>query len=173
LKEAKATITDLTAQLDRTTKALADAEAKVTDPAAKAALATVKKENEEVKAVSARVQASVSRTIASAAPLIEAAQGSAGDGQWGVVYGGDSALDKAKYETDVIAPRLALPNPRVYLRQGVYRSVSVADERSAAQEALSKAKQRRADAYLVNMSRWCPSPAQRDGYLECALSAAQ
>jgi hypothetical protein len=76
--------------------------------------------------------------------------------EWGVVFGGDTALDAARHEIEVTAPKLEIPNASIYLREGSYRSVSVVEDRSQAEQVLSKAKTRRADSYIVNMSTWCP-----------------
>ena len=86
---------------------------------------------------------------------------------WGVVYGGDRALADARYEVGTIASKLGLLNAAAYLRQGSYRSVATSTDRLQATQMLKKAQERRADAYLVDMSSWCPDPAQKDGYLEC------
>lgn len=173
LKEAMVTINDLTAQLDKTSKALAEAQPKLTDPTTKESLARIEKENADLRVTSSRVQLSVARTIADNAPLVEAAQDAIATGSWGVVFSGDASIDGAKYEVNVVARKLGLRNAAIYYRQGVYRSVSLADDRSEAQESLSKAKQRRSDAYIVRMSSWCSRTEQRDGYRECVAPEGQ
>lgn len=169
LKEARATITDLQTQLDKTSKALGEAHARLNDPALKDQLDKLQEENRQVNASSSKVEASVASTIATNAQLVEKAQTATGSGSaWGVVYSGDSSLADARYEVDVIAPKLGIPNASIYLRQGSYRSVSVLDDRRQAEQVLPKAKQRRPDAYLVNMSTWCPAANGKEGYKECA-----
>ena len=87
---------------------------------------------------------------------------------WGVVFGGDATLDAARYEVDVAARKHGIPNAAIYLRDGSYRSVAVGSaDRSAAQDILRLARQRRAGAYIVNLKTWCPQTAARDGYTEC------
>ena len=87
---------------------------------------------------------------------------------WGVVFGGDATLDAARYEVDVAARKHGIPNAAIYLRNGSYRSVAVGSaDRSAAQDILRLARQRRAGAYIVNLKTWCPQTAARDGYTEC------
>jgi cell division septum initiation protein DivIVA len=93
-----------------------------------------------------------------------------GDEEWGVVWGSDRTLTQAKYETDTVAPKLGLPNPLILLRHDRYRSVSIAPSRDQAQHILAKARQRRADAYVVRMSTWCPNRSARTGYDECTES---
>jgi hypothetical protein len=169
LKEARATITDLKAQLDKTSQALADTQAKLNDPSIKEKLAQLEEENKQLDATSSKVEASVANTIRSNAPLVEKAQTAvATNTTWGVIFSGDATLDKAKYEVETVAPKLGIPNASIYLdRNGSYRSVSVVDSRSQAEQILPKAKQRRDDAYIVNMSHWCPTATEKNGYREC------
>jgi hypothetical protein len=166
LKEARVVINDLTARLDATSQALMRAQAASADPATKVNVDQVAAANASVKATSASVQSTIGRTLAESAPLVQEAQGQLA-GQWGVVFGGDTSLNAARHEVDVIAPKLGLRNPAIFLRQRVYRSVSVADTRTEAEELLAKARQRRSDAYIVRMSSWCPDAQQRDRYREC------
>lgn len=168
LKEARATITDLKTQLDKTSQALGEAETRLNDPAFKDQLAKLQEENRQVNASSSKVQASVASTIATNAQLVEKAQTATGSSHtWGVVYSGDASLADAQYEVNVIAPKLGIPNVSIYFREGSYRSVSVLDDRTQAEQVLPKAKQRRADAYLVNMSTWCPAANEKEGFKEC------
>ncbi len=168
LKEAQVLITDLKEQNEKMSKALADAQNKLNDRALKEYLTSLEKTNQQLNATSTKVENSVASTIASNASLIERVQGDGEEGtKWGVVYSGDAALETARYEIETIAPKLGIPNATVYLRQGSYRSVSVVNSRSEAQQVLIKAKQRRVDAYIVNMSHWCPNSNERSGYREC------
>ena len=168
LKEARTTITDLKAQLDKSSQALAEAQAKLNDSSFKDSLAKLEEENKKLNAASAEVEVSIANTIASNAPLVEKAQTNvSSNAGWGVVFSGDATLDKARYEVTVVAPRLGIPNASVYFRQNSYRSVSVVESRTEAEQILPKAKQRRADAYIVNLSTWCPEAADKDGYHEC------
>lgn len=168
LKEARTTITDLKAQLDKTSQALTEAEAKLNDGSLKETLAKLGEENKRLNAASAEVEASITNTIAANAPLVEKAQTTVSSNTgWGVVFSGDATLDAAKYEVTTVAPKYGIPNVSVYFRQNSYRSVSVVESRTQAEQVLPKAKQRRADAYIVNLSTWCPEAAEKDGYREC------
>jgi hypothetical protein len=168
LKEARTTITDLKAQLDKTSQALAEAQGRFNDPAFKDTLAKLEEENKKVNAASAQVEVSIANTIASSATLVEKAQTDVtNNAVWGVVFSGDATLDAAKYEVTVVAPKLGIPNAAVYFRQNSYRSVSVVESRTQADQVLAKAKQRRSDAYIINLSTWCPGAAEKDGYREC------
>lgn len=88
--------------------------------------------------------------------------------QWGVVFGADSELDKAKYEVEVAGPKVGVDGGLIYLRGKVYRSVAVFTQRSDAEDALAKARNRRADAYIVDMASWCPVSVQQAGYRQCS-----
>jgi len=168
LKAAQATITDLKAQNEELTKVLAEVEKGVSDSALKDQIAKLEADNTRLKVTSSKVAASVEATIALNAPLVEKAQASLSSAiTWGVVYGGDTTLEAAKYETETVASKLGIPNTAVYSRQGSFRSVAVLSDRSEAEQILYKAKQRRPDAYLVNMSTWCPHPVDKAGFLEC------
>jgi hypothetical protein len=168
LKEARATIIDLKTQLDKTSQALVDAQAKLNDPSLKERLGRLEAENKQLDAASAKVADSVTSAIYQNAAVIEKALSSVSSNtNWGVIYGGDTALDKARYEKDVIAPKLGIHDVTIFFRQGYYRSVSVVGSRPQAEQALSKAKLRRADAYIVDMSKWCPNSAEKNGYREC------
>ena len=89
------------------------------------------------------------------APLVQKLQTSAGTVvTWGVVFGGDTALADAKHEIKTIASKLGLTNAAIYYGQGSYRSVATTTDRLQAERLLLKAKERRKDSYIVNMSTW-------------------
>ena len=88
--------------------------------------------------------------------------------KWGVIFGGDSQLEDAEYETKEIAPKLGIPNAGIFLRQGSFRSVSLVDSQELAKEVLLKAKSRREDAYIVDMTNWCSAPIVKKGYAKCS-----
>ena len=87
--------------------------------------------------------------------------------EWGVIYGGDSTLDTAIYETTDVAKKYNIPNPIIYKRRGSFRSVSVVNSQEEANKVLSNARKRRSDAYLVNLSLWCPKESPQEKYIEC------
>jgi hypothetical protein len=167
LKEARTTISDLQKKNDEMAKVLAEVGARINDSSLKKTIAKLEQENKQLMTSTQQVQASVSNTIASNAPLVDKALSVTSANKWGVVFSGDSTLESAKYEVDVVAPKLGLPNPSIYFRQGSYRSVSVVDDKQQADQILPKAKMRRQDAYIVNMSTWCPRFNQKTGYFEC------
>ncbi len=168
LQDARTTIIDLKAQLDKTSKALAEVQARLNDPSVNETVAKLEEENKKLNVASAEVQASIANTIASNAPLVERAQTTVSSSAvWGVVFSGDTTLDAAKHEVTVVAPKLGIPNASVYLRQNSYRSVAVVESRTQAEQVLAKARQLRRDAYIVNVSTWCPGAAEKDGYREC------
>jgi hypothetical protein len=168
LKEARTTITDLKAQLDKTSQALTEAQAGLNNPSLKETVAKLEEENKKVNAASAEVEVSIANTIASNSSLVEKAQTTvSSNAVWGVIFSGDATLDAAKYEVTVVASKLGIPNASVYFRQNSYRGVSIVEGRTQAEQVLAKAKQRRADAYIVNISTWCPRAAEKDDYREC------
>jgi hypothetical protein len=170
LSEARANIATLEEQLEKNNETISAVSARLPDSDSKKVEA-LRKENQAIATRTSTVQDDISRAIAAAAPLVESVQPSNSPGQWGVVYSGDTSLDGAKYEVGQIAKTLNLPNARIYHRQNMYRSVSVVDSRSDAQAVLTRALNRRRDAYIVAMSGWCPSPNPKEGYIECAPPA--
>jgi hypothetical protein len=163
LKQAQTTINDLTTQLTQVSNALSEAQAKLDDPALTEKVAKLEEESKRIQDTASRVESSVQVTIASNAPLVEKVPSS----NWGIVFSGDATLDGAKYEVETIAQKLEIPNASVYFRQGSYRSVSVVDSETEAKQVLYKAMRRRADAYIVPMSNWCPRAIEKSGYREC------
>jgi hypothetical protein len=87
-------------------------------------------------------------------------------GRWAVVYGGDVSLRAAQGEMGWAA-RNGLAGTEVINRQGVFRSVALADSPEGANALLAVARKRRGDAYVVNLQSWCPRMEQRDGYHQC------
>jgi hypothetical protein len=166
LKEARAAIGDVQQRNDEMAKALGQAREQVKDPGLRADITRLEQDSKRVEAATRQVQSSVSDTIASNAPLVNRVL-AAGDGRWGVVWGGDSSLEAARFEIEKVAPKLQLPNPAIYFRQGWYRSISVAGDRQEADQILGRAKMRRSDAYIVNMTAWCPKPDPKPGYFDC------
>lgn len=169
LKDMRANNTDLKTQNDDLARTLAEAKANVVDADLKKRLLDLENKNQKLSVVSEKVAASVQATIASTAPLVASVQRSQVDGvQWGVVYGGDLDVISAQQETGPVAKELNLPTAAIYLRQNYYRSVAVTFDRSDAEQWLSRAKTHRGDAYIVNMSKWCPNPIQKTDYFECS-----
>lgn len=169
LVKANSIISELTTQNQNQAKLLEEAQAKVSDTALKQEINQIREKNAALTAASSDVEASVQSTLADNAQLLKQVQhGNDETVQWGVVYSGDADLDSAKYEVGpAVAGRYQLPNPSIFHRQGSYRSVSVVGSRTEAQQVLLRAKQRRADAYIVNLRDWCPSSTSKEGYREC------
>jgi 16S rRNA G1207 methylase RsmC len=76
LKESQATITELKAQLDSTSKILAEAQTKTSDPELKEKLEKVEEENKVVKASTSQTQENARRTILTNVELVKIAKGS-------------------------------------------------------------------------------------------------
>jgi hypothetical protein len=109
----------------------------------------------------------IQNTPLPSAPAPAAAREAASAGPWAVVFGGDTTLDAARHEVKVTAGKMGLENAAIYRRGGSYRSIATFGDRSAAEEALGKARSVRADAYLVDLNKWCPVIVDREGYREC------
>jgi hypothetical protein len=167
LKDAQATITDLKAQLERATQVLGDAQSRTTDGALRASLSQVVQESRQVKATSDQVQATVRSTIAGNAALVEKAQAVLNPGgTLGVVFGGD-ATARAAVDEIARASRAGVRDARIFLRQGSFRSVALAEDRTRADEILAAVRRFRPDAYVVTMATWCPAPVSRGDHQEC------
>lgn len=169
LKEARSTISDLQKKNNEMANALAEANAKLNDSSFQKRVAKLEKENKKLYAATQQVQASVSNTIASSAPLVDSILAQTSTHKWGVVFSGNPTLEIAKDELDSVAEKYNLPNAAIYNRKGSYRSVSVVSDRQQAIRILSRAKEWRDDAYIVNMSKWCPNFKKEAGIYECTL----
>lgn len=172
LKEAQATITDLSAQNEKLSKALAEAKKEVTDTTQRRAIDTLQAENGQFKKVIAEVESSTRSVIASSAAMVEAANLSGEEGvRWAVVFGGDATLDAAKAEVGERAKLLGITNASIYLRDGRFRSVAEAHSREEAKGLLGKGRVRRRDAYIVNLERWCPDGIQKTEFVQCGADS--
>jgi hypothetical protein len=74
LKEAQVLITDLREQNDKMSKALADAQSKLNDPALKERFVNLEETNKQFNVTSSKVENSVASNIASNAPIVERVQ---------------------------------------------------------------------------------------------------
>lgn len=170
LKEALAQVGVFKTKIDSMNLVITKIQKKVTDPILKKELSNIEKKNKELSIATTRTQESARKTISANALLIKNAQETINENKnWGVVYGGDATISRAKYEAYQMAKKYDLPNTKIFFRQGVYRSVSIVSTRDEAVEVLSRAKQRQADAYIVPISSWCPNTNDKDGYLECTI----
>ena len=169
LIKANSIISELTNQNQNLTKLLEETQTNVSDTNLKQQISQIQDKNAALTAASSDVEASVQSTIAENAQFLKQAQhGNDETVQWGVVYSGDADLESAQYEVGpAVAGKYQLPNPSIFHRQGSYRSVSVVGSRTEAQQVLTRAKQRRADAYIVNLRDWCPSITPKEGYRVC------
>jgi hypothetical protein len=167
LKEAQATITDLQKKNDQFSKALLEAQTKINDPSLKENISKLEEENRRLKTSTEEAQASISNTIGSNTTLVDKELSEKNIQRWGVIFGGDSQLMDAEYETKVIAPKLDIPNAVIFFRQGSFRSISLVKSQGLAKEVLLKAKSRRQDSYIVDMANWCSAPISKQGYTEC------
>ncbi|HMI06049.1 MAG TPA: hypothetical protein VK528_00780 [Flavobacterium sp.] len=168
VNEAKLTIVNLTKKLDSVTLMLEEAKKTVSDPVLIKKITQIGESSKELQSASFKTQASLRNMIEGNAALVRNAQIAVNENSsWGVVYGGDTTPKTAGYEVTTIAKKLDIPNPKIYFRQGSYRSVSVVPDRKEAEQVLRRTKKRRPDAYIVPMATWCPEPTKANGYLKC------
>lgn len=172
LKDARATITDLTAQNQKLTQALAQAR-KAVDTVQKKSIDSLQQENSRLTQATQAVESATQAVISSNATMVESAHLAGEEGvRWAVVFGGDVSLQAAQDEVGAKARRLGISNSAIYLRKGTYRAVAVAQSRDEAMGLLGKGRVHRRDAYLVNLQRWCPDAVQKTDYVLCDQDTA-
>ena len=166
LDDASTQIARLQGENNKLVATLAEVQQHVDDPALKQKVAEVEQTNKVLSADTTQIQSAVQQTIRTNTQLLDKAY-RASDGQFVVIFGGDTKLEDAKYEVQVAASKLGVPNATIQLKQGIYRTVVVASSRDEADGILAKVKVRRPDAYIVSQSKWCPNSVPRDGFSEC------
>jgi hypothetical protein len=160
---------DLKKQNDDLNKVITQVKNNITDSATKHDIEKFEQLNKILNINASKVQYTIESITATNAVAVQNARISQGiTVTWGVVYGADKTLDLAKYEVEVTAPKIGLINATTYYRQGYYRSVSLTTDRVQAELYLSKAKTLKRDAYIVDMSKWCPNSIQNGDYIECS-----
>lgn len=167
LKDANLTIGTLSHRLDSSMNLLSRISESTSNESLKKEIDTLNNKNEKVLSETQIAQTAIKQTIKANAPIVNKVQDDLNEGgKWGVVWSGDATLDGAAYEM-LYAKKNSIPNGAIYFRHGSYRSVAVMDSKTQANEILIKAKQRRADAYIVPMEVWCPVSNPKKGFLEC------
>lgn len=169
LKEMTLTDSLLRMQNDSLSRLLTQLYPHIASDSIKKEIASLQISTTKLRQAAALAQSSAQNTIATNASVVVKAQKSVNEGeQWGVVFGADADLPGAKYERDIIARKKDIPGVSIYYRQGFYRSVAVTASRDYAETILETAKTRRADAYIVPMSIWCPKAVKNGDYLMCS-----
>lgn len=107
-------------------------------------------------------------TLPQSSTFEQATSASDPSGTWGVVFGGDTTLEAAKFEVTKTAQRMGIGDAAVFRRSGSFRSVKVVVSRAEAEDIVGKAQVVRPSSYVVNMSTWCPTSEAKDGYFECS-----
>jgi len=116
----------------------------------------------EISQAKANAQKSITaieKTLSSNAKSINSAEALVApqDGQWGIVFGGDTSEDAARDEINR-AKAKNVSSLAIYLRQASYRSVAMFGNKKEASRALSQLRGINAGAYVVELTTWCPSP---------------
>lgn len=166
LADAQTIIARQTEQNQNLVATLSEVQNKVNDPKLDEKVADIKEASKVLSQDTAKVQSSVQQTIQNNSALLNRVAQVSFD-KYVVVFGGDTKLEDAKYEAQTVAPKLGIPNATIQLKQGYYRTIVVTDTKDEADAILAKVKSRRADAYVVRLSAWCPNSTPRDGYAEC------
>ena len=117
----------------------------------------------EIAAASSSVDSKLQSSLASAKNVqlaqdrvIQDAPGMAtGSGSYGIVVSADKKDDLAAYEVQQLKRRNF--NVVIYDRQGFLRTVALFPDADAANQSLKTIQQYRDGAYLINVSRWCPT----------------
>jgi hypothetical protein len=87
--------------------------------------------------------------------------------QWAIVLGADRTLPEAQTELREFAS-LGFDDVRIYSRQNSFRTVAKFHGKEQATTALRIAMRRRKDAYIVDLTRWCPKPTAQTDYTVCS-----
>lgn len=122
-------------------------------------------ENAELQNKSDRVISQAKTFVNSSTDLLLKNKSNA---SWGVVFSGDKDLQGALYEITTKAKQFNLTNPVIYFRDNSYRSVAVAKDNEDAKQLLEKARLKRADSYIINLTTWCNNPKQEKDYIRCS-----
>ena len=86
-------------------------------------------------------------------------------GSWGVLAGSDRSFIDTGTESDALK-KLGF-TPRIFLRLGWYRTVAQFESRDAAALALPLIPQRRNDAYIIELEKWCVNRTSTEAYITC------
>lgn len=170
IQESQATIGLLKQQLDSALNVVNIGTTKCSDTMFQRLAKHVLSERSRTIATANSTQEQNNNVLISAAPIVRREQAAISSAsKWGVVYGADISLSDANYEVMRAAKMPDLPKAEVFLRQGIYRSVIVLDNRDDADAVLEnmKTKLRERSPYIVVMDKWCPDVRQKDGYQEC------
>ncbi len=168
--------------LETTKVALAQAETRLAQAGqAGASGGAIDRAQQVTTAVLARSRPTLAAATAATANVEEAFQStrqavqslprSAANAGFAVVFGGDASLAEARDQVQAVK-RAGLPDGSIYLRQRMYRSALTYPTQAAATDALPHIRivnRYARDAYVVNLSNWCPAPTQRGGYLDCGF----
>jgi len=154
----KQSVDQLTALFDATKKQLDDANAKL--QAGGAGPVPTADLNSQISAVTKFADQQLKTAAlaqAAASDVLRQAEASASPA-FGIVFGGDASPQAAMDEVKKVTKSNNFP-VSLYKRQGSWRSVATFPSNAAARDALPEVKKVRGDAYLVDLSKWCPSPS--------------
>lgn len=170
LKVATGKIAELQRQLMTNQELLKKAQSRIENPGLAAQVERIVEGNKAIDKSASAVQKSSEAVISANSAYVAKATAALNLGNMGfaVVFGTDTTLDSARYEVDVVANKLGIPDARIFLRNDGYVSASVAPTIDQANSTLSLAKKRRSDSYIVSLKTWCPIQKNEAGFTRCA-----
>jgi hypothetical protein len=113
---------------------------------------------QESAKTAAQEQTAAAAVVKSAAELVQQSTPLPGVG-FGIVFGADKSPQAAMDEVrKVTKPPVSADPVILYKRQGSWRSVAYFGTRDAAKAQLVGVKSIKPDAYIVDISSWCPTP---------------
>lgn len=167
LEQANSTIESLKKANEDLAGQLTEAKKLTNNDSLKEQITNLEQMNQKVLAQTRESLTAVQNTLTQTAPLANRLPGTL-QPAWAVVIGGDKTLDQAKYELEKAA-QAGIQRTRVFLREGVYRSVVLPADRSEADAILAKVRSGRwPSAYLVDLNTWCRTQAEGSDYVTCS-----
>jgi len=170
LKVATGKIAELQRQLISNQELLKKAQSRIENPDLAAQVARVVDGNEAIGKSASAVQRSSEGVISANAAYVAKATTALnlGDKGFAVVFGTDTSLESARYEVDVVAKKLGIPDAKIFFRNEGYVSASVAPTIDQANSTLALARKRRSDSYIVSIKTWCPSQKNEEYFTRCS-----
>lgn len=167
LEEAVRTINRQKKQLTAATDELNKVKSSLNDPAQIASLEETVSKNVSVQQRASASKSRAVRTLTRTQPTLADAKSSVlGGVTEAIVLGSDRSLEAAKHEANKAA-NLGFPSVGIYLRKGVYATLSLPE--TGADKYLAVAKRHmRSDSYKIDFTRFCPSTEVEEGFTRCA-----
>ena len=168
--EASQQIQTANTKIDSVQKDLDTLAARTTNPEVKTEVNRLKGELEQSAQSTKNAETRLQNSLAIQESALQSArpQGAADTGLWGAVISSNKNLDYAEKERERVQ-QLGYRDTRIYYRDSWYRPVIVFPSVAEAQATLPTLRAATRDtAYLVEISKWCPtSEKTSQGILQC------